>query len=32
VWYAGSTYEAKGLVKNGLVPLEEALAVQPINA
>ena len=32
VWYAGCIYEAKGLVKNGLVPLEEALAVQPINA
>jgi hypothetical protein len=32
VWYAGSIYETAGLVKNGLVPLEAALAVQPINA
>jgi hypothetical protein len=32
VWYAGSIYEVKGLVKNGLVPLDEAMAAQPINA
>ena len=32
VWYAGAIYETAGLVKNGLVPLDAALAVQPINA
>ena len=26
VWYAGAVYETKGLVKNGLVPLADALA------
>jgi hypothetical protein len=25
VWYAGCVYETQGLVKNGLVPLEQAL-------
>ena len=32
VWYAGSTFTARGLIKNGLVPLADALASQPINA
>ena len=26
VWYAGAVYETKGLVKNGLVPLADAIA------
>ena len=26
VWYAGCVYETEGLVKNGLVPLDEAVA------
>ena len=25
VWYAGCVYETQGLIKNGLVPLEQAL-------
>jgi len=29
-WYAGSVYEAKGLVINGLVPLADALAANTI--
>ena len=29
-WYAGSVYEAKGLVMNGLTPLAEALAANTI--
>jgi len=29
-WYAGSVYEAKGLVVNGLVPLADALAANTI--
>ena len=31
-WYVGSLYETKGLVKNGLVRLDEAMQVQPIDA
>ena len=30
VWYAGAVYAVKGLVKNGLVPLAEALAANTI--
>ncbi len=30
VWYAGAVYVVKGLVKNGLVPLSEALAANTI--
>jgi hypothetical protein len=26
VWYAGAVYETQGLIKNGLVPLKDALA------
>jgi hypothetical protein len=26
VWYAGCVYETEGLIKNGLVPLDEAVA------
>ena len=26
VWYAGCLYETQGLIKNGLVPLEQALS------
>ena len=29
-WYAGSVYEAKGLIVNGLTPLAEALAANTI--
>jgi hypothetical protein len=29
-WYAGSVYEAKGLIVNGLVPLADALAANTI--
>lgn len=32
VWYAGSMQSAHGLTKFGLVRLEDALAVQPIDA
>lgn len=32
VWYAGAMYDVNGLTNGGLVPLEQALAVQPINA
>jgi hypothetical protein len=31
VWYAGAVYEVAGLIKGGLVPLEEALAVHTID-
>ena len=31
VWYVGSVYEVAGLIKGGLVPLEEALAVHTID-
>jgi len=30
VWYSGAVYAVKGLVKNGLVPLAEALAANTI--
>ena len=30
VWYAGAVYETKGLVKNGLVPLADALAAETV--
>jgi hypothetical protein len=26
VWYAGAVYDTEGLIKNGLVPLKEAVA------
>jgi hypothetical protein len=26
VWYAGAVYATEGLVKNGLVPLKDAIA------
>jgi len=31
VWYVGAVYEVAGLIKGGLVPLEEALAVHTID-
>ncbi len=31
VWYAGAVYEVPGLIKGGLVPLEEALARNTID-
>ena len=30
-WYVGAVYEVAGLIKGGLVPLEEALAVHTID-
>ena len=30
VWYAGAVYAVTGLVKNGLVPLEDALAANTV--
>ena len=32
VWYAGCVYETQGLIKNGLVPLEEALTALAVAA
>ena len=31
VWYVGAVYEVAGLIKRGLVPLEEALAIHTID-
>ena len=32
VWYAGCVYETQGLIKNGLVPLEQALTALAVAA
>jgi hypothetical protein len=32
VWYAGCVYETQGLIKNGLVPLAEALSALSVAA
>lgn len=32
VWYAGCVYETQGLIKGGLVPLEQALAALAVAA